>query len=84
MSSTNELGAAAPSFRTGQQEHQKRRQKVRRPMVRASQTDPSKRDIQAHIDAGRRKERPPRLPDVLIAEAEGMASSRSSPRAVRR
>ena len=45
MSSTDEFGAAAPSYRTGQQEYQKRRDKVRRPMVRASQTDRSKRDV---------------------------------------
>jgi len=92
VSSTDEFGAAAPSFRTGQHEYHKRREKVRRPMVRAWQTDPSKRDVQAHIDTGHRKERPPMLPDavddeiahVLIAEAERMASSRWSPRAVRR
>jgi hypothetical protein len=61
-------------------------------MVRASQTDRSKRDVQTGIDAGHHKERPPRLPDavydeiadVLVAAAEWMASSGSSPRSVRR
>jgi hypothetical protein len=48
VSSTDELGAAAPSFRTGKQEYQKRREKVRWPMVRASQpTDPSETSASA-------------------------------------
>jgi hypothetical protein len=61
-------------------------------MVRASQTDRSKRDVQTGIDSGLHKERPPGLPeavydeiaDVLVAAAERMAASGSSPRAVRR
>jgi hypothetical protein len=60
--------------------------------VRVSQTERSKRDVQTHIGVGHRKERPQRLPDavydeiadVLVAAAERMASSGSSPRAVRR
>jgi hypothetical protein len=44
VSSTDEFGAAARSFRTCQQEYQKRREKARRPMVRAPQADRSKRD----------------------------------------
>jgi hypothetical protein len=57
-----------------------------------SQADRSRRDVQTHINAGHRKERPQRLPDavhdeiadVLVAAAERLASSGSSPRAVRR
>jgi len=61
--------------------------------VMASQTNPSKRDIQATTDAGAgiAVSAAPRLhdtaydeiADVLIAKTERMASSRSAPRAVR-
>jgi hypothetical protein len=91
LSATDEVGAAVPSV-SNRSAGVSKPGEVRRPMVRASQTDPSKRGVQAHIDAGHRKERPSRLPDavydeiadVLIAEAERMASSRPSPRAARR